>query len=261
MGQAKGCCRSAGGLGLYARKGLAQGGPKEEVTPRPSFPRCPNSGSGEPVLPCRMFFTSTLATTLVSCLAAAIVLPGAQDPAPPEPKKPTLSLSVTRGDYHEGEGSMKLTLVATNSTPKDVVITGAKLVNISLNTQGKPVLLYTNPLGLPPFQRLVVGAAKSEMFEVFSNLALAAFYRDGLEPTGLPEDQRINARAGRLILEVQSVDGSGRKHESFFRVGTVTVTRENGAFVRPLVVTDDRSFDAFEADTMIRLTEDLVNKR
>ena len=209
-----------------------------------------------------MFFSVTLTARLITCLAVAMMwLPPDQQPVPLDPTKPTLTLSVTRGDYHEAEGSMKLSIVATNSTPKDVVITGATLVHVSLRPDGNPVVLSKNPLGLPRFERVVIGGGKSEMFDVYSNVELAAFYRDGLAPTALPEDQRTNARAGRLVLEVQSIDGLGKKYDSFFRVGTLTVSRENGAYVRPLVVTDSRSLDAFEPGTMIALTQDLMNKR
>ena len=105
-----------------------------------------------------------------------------------------------------------------------------------------------------------MGGGKAQVFEVTSEVDLADFYSDGLEPTNLPEDQRSNARAGRLFLELRSIDGFSRTNQNYFRVGTVTVFREDGKYVRALVIINGRSLDAFEADALPRLMMELMRK-
>lgn len=206
-----------------------------------------------------MFFAATLAPSILTCLATAVIwLPIPQETAASEPRKESLTINITSGDYREADGAIVLSVVASNSTTKDAVITGAKLVHPSLSPGGELMLTYKNPGRSPRFKQFVVGAGKSEIFQVESEVDLADFYRDDLEARNLPEDQRSNARAGRLFLELHSIDGFGKSHQNFYRIGTVTVFHENSKYVRPLVITNGRSLDAFAADTLMPMMLEIM---
>lgn len=210
--------------------------------------------------PPTMSTAATIASFIFYLAAAITALSAAQQPEQRElPPNGTLTVNINRADYREADSTVVLRLVATNSTTRDAVITAAQLVHISV-VGGGFSLGYKKTGKVPLFKVLVVGGGRSQPFEVVSEVDLADFFSDGLEPTNLPEDQRKNARAGRLFLEIQSIDGFGKTYQNFYRIGTVAVFQENGKYVRPMVITNGKSLDAFEPDTLTAIMSELMAK-
>ena len=184
----------------------------------------------------------------------------AQQVASERPKE-TLVVNINGAGYREAEGTIAVKLVASNATSRDAVITMAQLVHISLDGSGSLNLNYKQTGKLLPFKAIIVGGGKAHVFEVISEVDLEDFYSDGLEATSLPEHARRNARAGRLFLEVRAIDGFGKNYQNFFRIGTVTVFREGGQYVRAEVITNTKPLDAFETDTLAQVIEELITKK
>lgn len=174
----------------------------------------------------------------------------------------TLKINIRGGDYRESDGTIVLKAVASNATSRDAVITAAHLVDVSIGGPfNLPAFTYKQTGKLPRFEPVIVGGGKAALLEVVSEVDLEDFYADDLEPTALPEDQRSNAREGRLFLEVRAIDGSGKEHHNIVKVGKVGVFKENGNYLRPYVITNSNVVDAFtEADVFGYLSKELKKR-
>ena len=182
------------------------------------------------------------------------MLSGATSSLQARQSKDTLVVNVTRAEYRERDGTIVLRAAASNATTRDAIIEMAQLVHVSRTADGDVELGYEQTGKLPSFTELVVEAGKARVFEIVSEVDLDDFYDDGLEPTFLPQAARSRARAGRLVLELRSIDGAGRKYQNFFRIGTVGVFKEDGTSVRPEVILNGTSLNAFESIDFFRQT-------
>jgi hypothetical protein len=162
------------------------------------------------------------------------------------PPKETLVVNITSASYLDSDGALVLRAVASNSTTRDVVITAAMVVHVAMELNGNVSLGYKKTGKIPPFKDVIVGAGKSAILEITSEVDLEDFYKDNLEATHVVGSDRQNAREGRLFVEIRTVDGLGKTHQNFFRIGTVGVYKENGKYVRPYVITQTKPLDALQ---------------
>ena len=192
----------------------------------------------------RVAFGAVLAVIVLS-LAAPLLLRARQ-------AKDTLVVNVTRAEYRERDGTMVVGAAASNATTRDAVIEMAQLTHVLKSADGNVELGYTQTGKLPRFAELVVAAGKARVFEIVSEVDLDDFYNDGLEAAFLPEAARAQARAGRLVLELRTIDGAGKKYQNFFRIGTFGVTKGGGKPVRPDVILNGKSLNGFESMDFFR---------